>query len=324
MTTAVETSTTGLIAPVIQAYLENPEKRFDAGVLAEVQASMTRTLTRQLMEGRPDRKGIEHGTLYTGSCARKSQNTYRGAEGEPFSARALLKFTLGDLVELSVLAIARLAGLDIGLNNEHLTVRGKEGVEIPVHPDGLLHMDGTYYNVEVKSCDTFTFDQWIVEGGPSDLWGYRSQASVEIQAWREHGFNVPETLFVAISTGTRQGSIQEWRIPYEPELVEGWHARRALALGPDLPPIPYALEPEVQYKAGKECDERWKAQATPRVNVKGSIYGWDYRTGRYLLPLPCSYCSYKQTVCYPNAVMELQGDKPVWIMPDEGKEERHE
>ena len=316
MTTAVDT--TGLIAPVIQAYLENPEKRFDERVLAEARVALERMLLRQLMQTRADRKGIQHNTLFSGSCARKAYNTYHGAAGEPLAARAMLKFLMGDTGEILIGVMAALAGLDMGLNNEELFITGQDGVKVPVHPDFLLHVNPEHFNVETKTCDTYTFDQWKEQGGPDDTWGYRTQASVEIAAWREAGWAVNDTLFVAISTGSRQGSIAEWRIPYEPELVAGWHARRALALGPELPPIPYTLEPEVQYKAGKELDELVKPQASPRVNVKGNIYGWDVKTGRKLLPLPCSYCSYKQTVCYPNAVMELQGDKPVWVMPTIG------
>lgn len=304
--------TEGLIAPVIQAYLENPEKSFSERVLSEARTAFERMVTRQLMETRPDRAGIEHNTLYSHPCSRKAYLTYHGAPREPLQARALVKFLMGDTGEILIGVMAALAGLDIGFNNEELCITGKDGVKVPVHPDFLLHALPEYFNIEGKTCDTYTFDQWLAQGGPDDTWGYRTQASVEIAAWREAGWQVNDTLFIAISTGSRQGSIAEWRIPYEPDLVEAWHDRRAQARGAGKPALPFALEPESQFVKGKEAPA---GAATPRTDKNGKVYGWDIPTGRKVLPLLCSYCAYKQTVCYPTAVLELDGAKPVWVMP---------
>ena len=237
---------------------------------------------------------------------------------EPLKARTLLKFLLGDLVELSVLAVARLAGCHIEDNNCDLTILGEDGVPVPVHPDGrYVSVDGQSYNVEIKSCDSQTFDQWLAHGGPDDAWGYLTQASVEVRAWREAGMSVLSTIFVAVSTGSRQGSIAEFIMPYDEQLVIGWHERRRLARQVTVPAIPFEGQPEMTFMRGKAVHADWFAhgEPTPRVNDKGATYGWDVITGRTVVPLVCSYCDFRAQHCWKEAVMELDGTKPVWVLP---------
>ena len=309
-----------LIAGPVTAFLENQSKQLNEQVLHEMIDMFKRSIIRQLMQPRDSRAGRESCTTYTHPCARKARYTYDGVEKPPVQARTLLKFILGDLVELAVIGIARLAGLDIGCNNMDLTIRGLDGRPIPVHPDGLLSTHRGLFNVEIKSCDSRTFDRWLDQGGPSDDWGYRTQASVEGFARQEAGYPVEATVFVAVSTGTRQGSIAEWTLPFDQSLLDQWHTRRSLRQQAALPPVPFETVPETTYMKGKALDEdlinavlRWGAPV-PRQNKNGLIYGWDVPTGRRMVPTTCSYCDYKLH-CYPGAEMEEQGGKPVWIVP---------
>lgn len=311
-------ATPGLIADHVQAYLESPDKRMNDEVLTETVKRMRQVIVRDLMQPRDTRAGKESNTLYTGSCARKSRLTLDGAAREPLRARTLLKFLLGDLVELSVLAIARLAGCHIEDNNIDLTVQGEDGVLVPVHPDGrYVDESGQSYNVEIKSCDSRTFDSWLEHGGPDDIWGYLGQASMEIQAWREAGVPVQSTIFIAVSTGSRQGSIAEWILPYREDLVIGWHERRLAVQQEAVPAIPFQSQPEMAFMRGKACDADWFAhgEPTPRLNEKGATYGWDVYTGRQVVPLTCSYCSFRAAHCWQNAVLEVDGTKPIWVVP---------
>lgn len=310
--------TDGILAGPIQRYLESPEKRMNDTILAETVTHMRKILVRDLMQPRDTRAGKESNTLYTGPCARKSRLTYDGAERDALRSRTLLKFLLGDLVEVSVLALARLAGCQVADNNIDLTIEGQDGLAVAVHPDGRVTEGSTDYNLEIKSCDSRTFDLWMEQGGPSDDWGYRTQASIEIQAWREYGLNVNHTVFVAVSTGSRQGSIAEWILPYEEQLVIGWHERRLLARQLDVPAIPFEAQPELQYKAGKELDATWLqwGEPTPRINAKGNTYGWDVFTGRSKVPMTCAYCDFRTKHCWQDAVLEMDGGKPVWIVPE--------
>jgi hypothetical protein len=311
-----------LLAGPITAYLESQDKVMDESVLHEMEAMFRRSVVKQLMQPRESRKGYESNSLYSHPCARKARYTYDGAEKPPVQARTMLKFLLGDLVELTVMGLGRLAGLDIGLGNIDLTVQGEPDMKlVPVHPDGFLLANGRQYNVEIKSCDSNTFDRWLEQGGPSDDWGYRTQATVEIQAWRENMYEVNETVFVAVSTGSRQGSIAEWVLPFEPDLLQAWQERRALRQQEALPPITFQPEKEYEYTPGKAIKpetmarimEAWGEAPKPREDKRGRVYGWDVPTGRQILPTVCSYCDYKG-LCWPGAVMEEKSGKPIWVV----------
>lgn len=313
-----EIDTPGLLADPIRAYLEQHDKRVDAQVLDETVRRMRQVIVRDLMTPRDTRIGKESNTLYTGPCARKARLTFDGAARDPLRARTLLKFLLGDLVELSVLAMARLAGCHIEDNNADLTVKGEDGVLVPVHPDGrYVDTDGQSYNIEIKSCDSRTFDAWLEQGGPDDTWGYLTQASIEVQAWREAGVQARGTLFIAVSTGSRQGSIAEFLMPYEEQLVVSWHERRLAVQQDKTPEIPFSAQPEMAFMRGKACNADWFAhgEPTPRVNEKGAVYGWDVMTGRQVVPLLCSYCDFRANHCWQDAVLEIDGTKPVWVVP---------
>lgn len=313
-----DTGTAGFLAGPIKRYLESHDKSVNDTVLTDTVKRMRQVIVRDLMQPRNTRVGKESNTLYTGPCARKSRLTFDGAERESIQARTIMKFLLGDLVEMSVLAVAQLAGCHIQDNNTDLFITGEDGKQVPVHPDGRYSgADGLSYNVEIKSCDSRTFDRWIEQGGPNDDWGYLTQASVEVQAWREAGVPVDSTLFVAVSTGSRQGSIEEWLIPFDESLVVGWHERRRQAREAEVPAIPFQGQPETAFQRGKQCDPRWfeHGDPAPRVNEKGTTYGWDVYTGRTLVPLTCSYCDFREKHCWQEAVLEMENGKPIWILP---------
>ena len=312
--------TTTLVKDQIVNYLERHDKTLNESILDDMVAAFRRKVIKQLMSQRDLRKGYESCTVYSGACARKARYQYDGVAGEPVKARAVMKWLMGDTVELDVIGVAQLAGVDLTMNNASLFITGEDGVKVPVHPDGLLRDERGTFNVEVKSCDTRTFDEWDKQGGPSDHWGYLTQASVEIAAWREAGYNVNSTCFIAISTGSRQGSVAEWVIPYEQSFVDAWHARRRLARGVNIPPRPFEAVPETEYVKGKTLDPAVAfAHGVPveRLDKNGKVHGYDVPTGRMVLPTYCSYCAYKAT-CWPGVILDVDGGKPVWV-PNEEK-----
>jgi hypothetical protein len=320
MKVGVDIETTGTVmAHRIIDYLERHDKSADAQVLQETVNRMRQVIVRDLMQPRDTRPGRESNTLYSGPCARKSRLIYDGAEREALRARSVMKFLLGDLVELSVLAVAQLAGCHILDNNIDLSVTGRDGKAVTVHPDGrYVDPDGIQYNVEIKSCDSKTFDTWLAQGGPDDTWGYLTQASIEVAAWREYtSYPTNGTLFLAVSTGSRQGSIAEFYKPYDETLVEAWHNRREAAMGAELPDIPFDAQPEMEFVKGKDIDAVHfeKGEPTPRHDKNGKIHGWDVYTGRAIVPLICSYCDFMQKQCWKKADMDLSGSKPIWVVP---------
>ncbi len=94
--------------------------------------------------------------------------------------------------------------------------------------------------------------------------------------------------------------------------MTGWHLRRLARQGAEVPPIPFVPEAEIKFIKGK--DVAHGTGATPRLDKNGKLYGWDSPTGRNKVNLVCSYCSYLET-CYPTVKMEMDGDKPIWILP---------
>ena len=323
-----------LVAGQIQAYLEQHEKALNQAILDDMVEAFRRKVVKQLMSTRNSRKGHESCTVYSGACARKSRYQYDGVAGEPLKARSMLKFLMGDTIELDVIGVAQLAGVDLSMNNADLFITGRDGVKVQVHPDGLVcdwessslvnTETGTTvlrrglrgrYNVEVKSCDTRTFDAWDKNGGPDDQWGYLTQASVEIAAWREAGYDVNSTCFIAVSTGSRQGSVAEWIIPYDQKLVDAWHTRRSLARGVDLPARPFEAVPELEFVRGRALDAHAFAHGVPvpREDKNGKVIGHDVPTGRMILPTYCGYCAYKAP-CWPGAVLDADDGKPVWTV----------
>lgn len=106
-------------------------------------------------------------------------------------------------------------------------------------------------------------------------------------------------------------------LPYEPALVDAWHTRRNAARGECVPAIPFPSVPESTFVRGKELDAEWlqHGEPVPRKNEKGTIYGWDCHTGREIVPLNCSYCDYRQTQCWTTAELDMNGTKPIWIVP---------
>lgn len=309
-----------LVAGPITAYLERQDKVVNEAVLDWMMTAFKKKVLRQLMTTKATRKGHDSNTMYSGPCAVKAWHQYHGSGGEPVKARAVLKWLLGDTVELDVVGIAQLAGVQLVDNNRDLFVTS-DGDKVQVHPDGRVVVEDfavtEYYNFECKSCDTFTFDAWLANGGPDDKWGYLTQASVEILAWREAGYDVNSTCFVAVSTGSRQGSIAEWIIPYDQSLVDHWHDRRRLARAAERPLVPFQAEMETEFVKGKVLDVDTAfvfGEPKPRLDKNGKVHGWDVATGRLLLPTtPCGYCAYKG-LCWPGAELDVDSGKPKWVL----------
>jgi hypothetical protein len=74
-----------------------------------------------------------------------------------------------------------------------------------------------------------------------------------------------------------------------------------------------AVEDEVekvqgQGKAAARADELHAKSSD--VTQNGSWYS--IKTGRRVLKFPCSYCAHMER-CFPEATMELKGDKPIWV-----------
>lgn len=117
-----------------------------------------------------------------GKCPRQLAYTYHGfpKAGREIDKRAKVVFFMGDMSELLLIALARLAGceiqnyglsqLEVSLNIGDKTVKG--------HPDGFLK-DGKIYLLECKSMSSYAYERF--EKGEIDE-SYRYQINAYLEA----------------------------------------------------------------------------------------------------------------------------------------------
>ena len=105
-----------------------------------------------------------NGGLYlssVGKCPRQQAYNVLGFEtnGKEIDSRARMVFFQGDMAELAVAYLAKLAGVSIesiGDNQATVNLDGVQG-----HPDGVLDAeDGTKYLVEIKSMSSYGFEKF--------------------------------------------------------------------------------------------------------------------------------------------------------------------
>lgn len=252
-----------MIAEAVTRWLGQEGRQIDEAMRAATAERLAKRFAGQFLQDREIKPGRLSATSCNKPCALMAWYAYKGTVPLPLPARTLLNFYVGDIVEATVLQLAACAGVPIDENNRPLTVT-RNGVTLRVHPDGRM-MDGAdgMVNVEVKKVTAWTFDEAKREG-ISDLFGYLTQASLGVEAWREAGFpQCAATEFVLISPDRME--IQSLRVPYNAGLVDAAMKRAAAAIEPTPPPIPKELMP---------------------------------RNGK--LSKTCGYCSYVKT-CWPNA-----------------------
>lgn len=272
----------------IHAYLKSQEKTLSPDILAWATGQFERQLRRQFMEERKSRPGHMYATLVTGHCARQAAYKYlMFPPDEQLQPRVLVNFFCGDVVEVAVLALAKIAGCDLATPFELLARDEKmdavwNGDKIRCWPDAVAQAGGTWLNVEIKKLSDYTFDSFEKRGGPADDWGLRTQCMLEMLAWRQAGIDVRGTLMLGLRGLT--GHMAEWTVPFEPELVEAAFARK-----------------------------RRVEQANPTALPPRGFGLVETKEGRKKLVMQCNYCSFKKT-CWPGLVVEVQRGKPVFFV----------
>ena len=289
----------------IHAYLRNSGKTMNEAVLDTAIGSFRYMLQRRFMQDDPfNPTGRMYTTLITHPCARKAAYSYYGFKGEAMEPRSEINFFCGDMVELGVMVLARAAGCDIATPRE--IARGEKmravyGDEsISCWPDGLAQSGDTWQNIEIKKMSDYVFDRAERNHGPTDEWGYVTQASLEVLSWRalsdRLGLNldIKGTLMLAVRGLT--GHLAEWFLPYNEDLAQKAFARKRAVeqAAPDRLP-PRAFRPvTIQAKDGKK----------PTKNE-----------GRKKLGMQCGYCAFKQH-CWPGINTEFERGRPVFFVEE--------
>jgi hypothetical protein len=273
----------------ILTYLESQGKTLNQSLLEEASKRLTAAFKRQLMEDRENQPGklrMSSG----GQCVRKQWYAYKGEKGEDLSGRTINTFLTGDLLEVGLSVLGRLAGWQLmGKPDGEDEVALKDLPDIKGHPDDILFVpeENKYYLIEYKTMSEYSYRKFEKEG-LDDAWGYQTQSSLYCEA-----MGIEEYILVAQCKNT--GHICD-RIYRKDDLSIGAAKGRWVVIkgSEDAPAREHSPEPEFKY------------------NRSTKMYD---PTGRLVLGIQCQYCSFK-TQCYPEAVMELKGEKPIWLVPN--------
>lgn len=259
-----------MITDKIKAYLEGDVK-YKSEEIADMVARLSKySFSRHFFT---DEKKDASGKLWlsqVGKCARQTAYKFHGIEeeGKQLDARAKTIFWLGDSVELTVIALAKLAGVPlIGVGGDQFRLSIPLGINefsITGRPDGILASDKIRL-FECKSMSSYAFESF--QKGDIDL-GYLVQVNLEMLALK-----INETVFVAVAKDS--GEMDERIVPYDAEIAQ-YGLNQALAVVKStadfLPPSPVELNPS-----------------------KKGIYPWQ-----------CLYCGFWKK-CRPNAEKVLIG-----------------
>lgn len=147
-----------------------------------------------------------------GKCLRQQSYKLLGFEeaGKEIDSRAKMVFFMGDLVELAIVQLAKVAGCEVtgtGFEQESTELWGMRG-----RPDGVVN--GSHV-LEVKSMSSFSFRDF--ERGQLDI-GYRYQCNAAMESLK-----LDKTVIVALNKDA--GVLSEMIIEKDPTIVEDIYFR---------------------------------------------------------------------------------------------------
>lgn len=145
-----------MIVDKINAYISGAPK-IDDQLENEVGELAKACFRRQFMEPKDSDGSLRLSS--SGKCARALAYDYHGfeAEGKKIDSRGRMVFWMGDMVELTVTALAKLSGVEItNTGKDQLKVEFKVGEEIVNgSPDGIVLHEGKKYLFECKSMTSY-------------------------------------------------------------------------------------------------------------------------------------------------------------------------
>lgn len=203
-----------MIVDKIYTYLSGEGKTLDEVLKYEVEKLAGVSFKRQFMT---EENGVARGVLRlsaAGKCARQLAYGYHGFEkkGKEIDARAKIIFFQGDLVELMLASIAKLAGCNLIATGLHqATVKFQvNGTYVEGHADGLLPEPGEIYLAEFKSMSSYAFERFQ-QGYIDD--SYIAQFNTYMDS-----LGINRCVFVGLNKDN--GILHEMVITKDPEIVE--------------------------------------------------------------------------------------------------------
>ena len=167
----------------INQYLTENELILNDAIRYEIEKMAGVCFKRQFMEVKEDTKKGKLQLSGAGKCPRQLAYGYHGVEkkGKELNSRSKIVFFQGDLVELMIVSIAKLAGCNLigtGLN-QGVVKLPVAGYIIEGHPDGFLLEPEEILLIEVKSMSSYGFARF--QDGEIDE-GYLAQVNSYVDA----------------------------------------------------------------------------------------------------------------------------------------------
>jgi len=235
-------------------------------------------LQRQVFAKRKDDGGLRLSQI--GKCLRQQYFMAKKYPAEKLQPRAKMTFLFGDIVEAIVVALIKSSGINLHSEQKEVCLD-----EIKGHIDGIITINNKDYLFECKSMSDGNFKK-LEAVGLSDDFGYLSQTNSYM-----HCLNIDKCLLIAVNKNT--GHIAEVEINKSEEIVSriknDINILKKSLKNNKLPPRKY--EPVLEKSKGGH-------------------------TGRMILPIPCSYCAYKN-FCWENLQQDFNNNKPIWIVKED-------
>jgi len=210
-----------------------------------------------------------------GHCPRQIAYMLMGEDKKKLQPRARITFLFGDVIEaIATTMIKSAEGIELIDQQREIEFEGVKG-----HIDGIIVVDNKKYLFECKSMSDFSFRD-LQKYGLDNTWGYLTQTNVYMEA-----LGLDEAVLFAINKNT--GAYDEVFIKKDLQIIE--EAKETIRLikkfeaTGKLPPRKFDFIPEVFRK--KE-------------------------TGKYILPVQCSYCAYLETCWSGQYEKVLKNGKP--------------
>ncbi|GEM_PF-1400236 len=229
-----------MIVDKINSYLFENDLTLNESLRYEIEKMAGAAFKKQFMDDEiKDSKGkLWFSSL--GRCVRQSSYQFHGIEkaGKEIDGRAKIIFWTGDLIEMTVVGIAKLAGCNListGLQQLRVELPVNGGV-VSGRPDGILLADKQFYLLEVKSMSSYAFEKF--EKGTIDE-PYLVQVNVGMES-----LGLSKCVFVGVCK--ESGVMHEIVLEKDPAIVEKARKNTATILHStpeDLPAPPEEFNP---------------------------------------------------------------------------------
>lgn len=241
-----------MIVDVVEKYLGGDRAKVDEAVLSHAMQGIERSFVRNLTDHeREHRVGIHASSAWY--CARRMvYDLDPTAPREALQPRARMTFLMGDVLEQTVIFLARMAGVPIlspapGAEQESVRLM-VEGCEVVGNMDMTVQgPDGSEIPVDVKSMSEYGFKEferaildpshpwWSADPKNGNRWAYLTQLRFYMMAKR-----APHGIFVAVDKNT--GHMAEMHVAPDPSWEVEFRERAKYLLSwtmqKGLPPRP--------------------------------------------------------------------------------------